>query len=103
MQFRFEGHDTTTSGITFCLYNIAKSPAVQEKCMKEIIEVFGKNPKEPATLAKLNQLSYLELCIKESLRMFPSVPLVGRLATEDIKLSKCSKFEMFEFGLCKGQ
>lgn len=56
--------------------------------MKEIIEVFGKNTKEPATLSKLNQLSYLELCIKESLRMFPSVPLVGRLATEDIKLSK---------------
>lgn len=65
-----QGHNTTTSGITFCLYNIAKNPDVQEKCFKEIVEVFGTNPKEPATLAKLNQLSYLELAIKETLRMF---------------------------------
>lgn len=68
-----KGHDTTTSGISFCLYNIAKHPEVQRKCFNEIVEVFGSNTKEAATLSKLNQLHYLELAIKESLRLFPSV------------------------------
>lgn len=86
--FTLQGHDTTTSGITFCLYNIAKNRDVQEKCFKEIIEVFGTDKTEPTTLAKLNSLSYLELTVKESLRLFPSVPFIGRLAMEDIELSK---------------
>lgn len=83
-----KGHDTTTSGISFCLYNIAKHPEVQRKCFNEIVEVFGSNTKEATTLSKLNQLHYLELAIKESLRLFPSVPFFGRIAMQDIKLSE---------------
>lgn len=85
--FMFEGHDTTTSAITFCLYSIAKHPRVQEKCLKEIIEVLGTDKNEPTTLMNLNQLSYLEITIKETLRLYPSVPVVGRHAMEDLKLS----------------
>lgn len=86
--FMFEGHDTTTSGITFALFNIAKYPEVQRKCYNEIVEVFGTGAVQPATLPLLNQLSYLELAIKESLRLFPSVPFVSRESDEDITLSK---------------
>lgn len=97
--FFFQGHDTTTSGITFCLYNIARNPDVQRKCFEEIVEIFGKDLKAPTTLTQLNQLSYLELVIKESLRLFPSVPFVGRMATDDINLSKVFFVILFDFGL----
>lgn len=89
-----QGHDTTTSGITFALYNIAKYADVQRKCLKEIVDVIGTDPKHStATITQLNQLSYLELVIKESLRLYPPVPIVGRLATDDVELSK-QFFEM---------
>lgn len=74
--------------MTFCLYNIAKYPDVQKKARKEVDDVFGRDRREPATLAKLNELTYLELVIKETLRLYPSVPIIGRLATEDIELSE---------------
>lgn len=100
------------------MYNIARSPEVQKKCFEEIFEIYGKDTKAPTTLSELNRLSYLDLVIKETLRLFPSggysniiqfrtvklmikqkllkfsVPLVGRMAPEDIHLSK---FENFYF------
>lgn len=85
--FMFEGHDTTTSGITFCLYNIAKYPEVQAKCIKEMNAVLGVDRQKRTSLLELNNLHYLDLVIKESLRLFPSVPLIGRTLYEDAVIS----------------
>ena len=39
--FMFEGHDSTASTISWCLYNLAKYPECQEKCREEIMNVIG--------------------------------------------------------------
>lgn len=83
-----QGHDTTTTAITFCLYNIAKYPEVQKKCFEECRSIFGDDKRAPTTLADLNNLSYLDLVIKESLRLYPSVPYIGRKSNEEILISK---------------
>ena len=36
----------------------------------------------------LRQLKYLEQCVKEGLRLYPSVPIVLRTLKEDAKLGK---------------
>lgn len=69
--FMFEGHDTTTSGIAFCLLNIAKYPEVQEKVYEECSNVLADT--ESISVQDLNQLNYLENVIKESMRMYPPV------------------------------
>lgn len=86
--FHPQGHDTTTSGITFSLFNIARNPEVQRKCFEEIRHVFGDDKNAPTTIKHLNDLRYLELVIKETLRIFPSVPFIGRQISEDVHLSK---------------
>ncbi|XP_068142442.1 cytochrome P450 4d8 isoform X1 [Drosophila tropicalis] len=85
--FMFEGHDTTTSAISFCLTAISRHPAVQAKLLNEIHEVLGKDRNRPITIRDLNELKYMECVIKESLRMYPSVPLVGRILQTDFKYS----------------
>ncbi|XP_037029638.1 cytochrome P450 4d1-like [Bradysia coprophila] len=84
--FMFEGHDTTTSCLLFSLYNIAKKPEVQQKCFDEIRDIFGNDKTRPTEMKDLNDLHYLELVIKETLRLYPSVPLIGRHITEEVEL-----------------
>nr|ABG34549.1 cytochrome P450 CYP4D35 [Musca domestica] len=74
--FMFEGHDTTTTALSF-------TPEVQQKLLAEIYAIFGEKSVEPFTLAKLSDLKYMECVIKESLRLYPPVPLIGREITED--------------------
>jgi len=39
--FMFEGHDTTTSALSFCLHEVSRHPEVQEKMLEEILRVLG--------------------------------------------------------------
>lgn len=86
--FMFEGHDTTTSGIAFCMYNLAKHHEVQQKAFEEIRDVIGDDVNKKVTQKDLNDLHYLELVIKETLRLYPSVPVYGRKISENVEISK---------------
>lgn len=51
------------------------------------MNVFGTIDADP-TMKEISELKYLDAVIKETLRLFPSVPFIGRTLKEDIKLSK---------------
>ncbi|XP_050449076.1 cytochrome P450 4C1-like [Cataglyphis hispanica] len=83
--FMFEGHDTTAVAITWSLFLLGNNLEHQEKVHEELEEVF-KDSKTPASVKELSQLKYLDRIIKESLRLFPSVPVITRKLTKDIKM-----------------
>ncbi|KAL0132769.1 hypothetical protein PUN28_000480 [Cardiocondyla obscurior] len=83
--FTKKGHDTTAVAITWALFLLGSNPEHQEKVHEELEEVFG-NSDAPITVKDLPQLKYLDRVIKETLRLFPSVPVITRLLTEDVKL-----------------
>lgn len=83
--FMFEGHDTTSVSLCFTLMLLANNKNIQEKIYEEVMDVFGHACRKP-TYQDLQNLKYLELCIKECLRLYPSVPLISRIATVDITL-----------------
>ncbi|XP_029156076.1 cytochrome P450 4C1-like isoform X1 [Nylanderia fulva] len=84
--FMFEGHDTTAVAISWTLFLLGNNLDQQEKVHKELEEVF-EDSKTPASVKKLSQLKYLDMAIKESLRLYPSVPIILRQLSQDIKLS----------------
>ncbi|XP_017093177.2 cytochrome P450 4d1 isoform X2 [Drosophila bipectinata] len=85
--FMFEGHDTTSSALMFFFYNIATHPEAQKKCFDEIRSVVGDDKATPVTYELLNKLHYVDLCVKETLRLYPSVPLLGRKVLEDCEIN----------------
>ena len=59
----------------------------QNKVYEELEHVFQGSDRS-VTMKDLNEMKYLERVIKESLRLYPSVPSIGRELTEDIQLGK---------------
>lgn len=55
---------------------------------EELSEIYGmETPKSaPIKYDDLQYMRYLERVIKETMRIFPTVPLLGRQLTEDLKI-----------------
>ncbi|XP_018355885.1 PREDICTED: cytochrome P450 4C1-like isoform X1 [Trachymyrmex septentrionalis] len=83
--FMFEGHDTTAVAITWTLFLLGNNLEHQAKVHEELEEVFGDS-ETPASGKELSKLKYLDRVIKETLRIFPSVPIISRELTEDVKI-----------------
>uniref|UniRef100_A0A7N4P318 Cytochrome P450 family 4 subfamily F member 8 n=1 Tax=Sarcophilus harrisii TaxID=9305 RepID=A0A7N4P318_SARHA len=84
--FMFAGHDTTASGISWALYNLAQHQEYQDRCRQEIKELLGDRQPEEIEWDDLVQMPFLTMCIKESLRLHSPVSMVSRYCTKDIQL-----------------
>ncbi|XP_044109963.1 cytochrome P450 4F3 isoform X4 [Neovison vison] len=84
--FMFEGHDTTASGLSWVLYNLAKHPEYQERCRQEVQELLRDREPQEIEWDDMTQLPFLTMCIKESLRLHPSVTVISRCCSQDIVL-----------------
>jgi len=52
----------------------------------ELDEIFTDS-KQAATMEDLNKMRYLEMCLKEALRLYPSVPFISRLLNEEVQMT----------------
>lgn len=97
--FMFEGHDTTSVGICYTLLLLASHRNIQvlqslyysspvnqflfKNRIYDEIEQILPNSTKP-NYQSLHDLKYMERCIKETLRIYPSVPFIARILGEDI-------------------
>ncbi|KAG5306909.1 CP4C1 protein, partial [Acromyrmex insinuator] len=83
--FMFEGHDTTAMGICFALSLLAEHKDIQDRVRKEVNAVIQENQGK-LTMKSLQDLQYLERCIKEALRLYPSVFFISRVISDHVQL-----------------
>jgi cytochrome P450 len=62
------GHETTAHALTWALYLLARHPAALQRVLAEQRAVLGGQPPDPTTLGALR---YLEMVLKETLRLYP--------------------------------
>lgn len=70
--------------MTFLFLMLAMHESVQERVFEEINEVFGGNKDLIADNEKLSELKYVEMVIKETLRLFS--PATGTSQSTPTKL-----------------
>ncbi|MBD2594887.1 cytochrome P450 [Nostoc spongiaeforme FACHB-130] len=77
------GHETTANTLSWTWMLLAQNPEVREKLQSELDQVLqGKLP----TLEDLGKLVYTQQVIKESMRLYPPVSLMGREAAVDTQI-----------------
>ncbi|KAH8245805.1 hypothetical protein KR038_011129 [Drosophila bunnanda] len=79
--FMFEGYDTTSTCLIFTFLLLALHEDIQQRCYEELESL--PEDSDEISVFQFNELVYLECVIKESLRMYPSVPLVGHKCVEE--------------------
>jgi len=78
------GHETTANALTWTWYLLSQNPACEARLHAEIDEVLqGRAP----TYDDLPNLRYTEKVLTESMRIFPPVWAIGRMAVETVRLN----------------
>ncbi len=77
------GHETTANALSWTWMLLSQNPEAAAKLHAELDQVLAGNP---PTDADLSQLPYANAVIKESMRLYPPVSLIGREAVEDVEI-----------------
>ncbi|KAL4133394.1 hypothetical protein PRIC2_003712 [Phytophthora ramorum] len=90
VNFLVAGRDTTAQALSWFFYNVSQNPHVEAKLRREIYkklpELVNSEVCVP-TLQQVNRLVYLEAVMKETLRLYPPVPMSPKYAVRDTVLS----------------
>ncbi|HEV7221757.1 MAG TPA: cytochrome P450 [Pirellulales bacterium] len=77
------GHETTAGSVAFLLGLLARHPETQAELHQEVRDL-------PPDSAPLDALPLTEAVWKETLRLFPSVPMMDRTVSEGVQLGEYS-------------
>ncbi|MFO0967244.1 MAG: cytochrome P450 [Gemmataceae bacterium] len=77
------GHDTTSAALAWFWYLLSQHPEIERRAMAEV-DALGN---VDVTFEHLPRLKYVEMVVKESMRLYPATPfLYGRETTQDVEL-----------------
>jgi cytochrome P450 len=78
--FLLAGHETTSTALTYALHLLGRHPDAQRRVRAEVTAVTGdRSVMAPQAAA----LPYTTRVLKETMRLYPSAPLIGRRAVKD--------------------
>ncbi|CAG2173519.1 unnamed protein product [Oppiella nova] len=84
--FLLVGYETTASTLSFCTYELALNPSVQDILYEEISSAIDSDGE--ISYEELSRLSYLDAVLSETLRLYTPFPRLSRIASTDYKLGK---------------
>ncbi|KAJ4434864.1 hypothetical protein ANN_23435, partial [Periplaneta americana] len=83
--FYSAGFETSSTTITFCLYELAQNPDIQERVREEIhasLRKYGEN----VTYDSIQEMGYLDKVVAETLRKYPALPFLTRECVQSYKI-----------------
>ncbi|KNE64201.1 hypothetical protein AMAG_09245 [Allomyces macrogynus ATCC 38327] len=86
LTFLIAGHETTSNLLAWCLWLLTQHPLIEAKLLAEAVSVCGTDPSVPITAAQMAQLTYTTAVLKETLRLYPPVPIIMKRCEMDTVL-----------------
>ncbi|KAI9222419.1 cytochrome P450 [Blastocladiella britannica] len=79
LTFLIAGHETTATLLSWTIYQLTQNPMVEARVLEEAVRVCGSDPSIPITFQQVGQLTYITQVLKETLRLYPPVPILGKM------------------------
>ncbi|RZC38626.1 p450 domain containing protein [Asbolus verrucosus] len=79
------GFETSSTTMTFALYELAKNQRIQERLREEIEQVLRKHRGE-ISYESIQEMKYMNQVVDETLRKYPPIPFITRECIRDYKL-----------------
>ncbi|XP_005413824.1 PREDICTED: cytochrome P450 3A11-like isoform X3 [Chinchilla lanigera] len=83
--FIFAGYETTSSALSFIMYELATHPDVQKKLQQEIDAALPN--KALPTYDVLGEMEYLDMVVNETLRLHPIATRTQRICKKDVEVN----------------
>uniref|UniRef100_A0A182PZ02 Uncharacterized protein n=1 Tax=Anopheles epiroticus TaxID=199890 RepID=A0A182PZ02_9DIPT len=80
--FYIAGAETSTATISFTLHELSHNLEAMAKLQQEIDDMLERSNGE-ITYDNIKEMKYLDLCVKETLRKYPGLPILNRECTID--------------------
>lgn len=84
LQFFLAGFETSGSTVAFALYELATNPTVQELLRADVKSTLKKHGS--FSYEALQDMKYLEKCLSETLRKYPTLPFLDRTCITDYRI-----------------
>ncbi|XP_044761017.1 probable cytochrome P450 6a14 [Coccinella septempunctata] len=79
------GFETSSTTMTFSLYELSKNKEIQEKARDEVRRVLERHQGK-LTYDAAMEMRYLEQIINETLRKYPPLPVLNRICTKEYRV-----------------
>ncbi|XP_007910179.1 1,25-dihydroxyvitamin D(3) 24-hydroxylase, mitochondrial [Callorhinchus milii] len=83
-ELQIGGVETTANSLLWAIFNLSRNPKAQDKLLQEIQNTLTEN--QIPTAEDIKKMPFLKACLKESMRITPSVPFTSRTLDEEIVL-----------------
>lgn len=82
--FYVAGFEASSTAIAFALYELASNPEYEERLYNEIKGIVDENGE--LTMDSINEMTFLDDVLEETLRLYPPLPVVDRIALKDYQV-----------------
>ncbi|XP_037040404.1 probable cytochrome P450 6d5 [Bradysia coprophila] len=79
------GFESSSSTMSFCMYELAKHPDIQQRAYSDIVDALRAHGGQ-MTYESVAEMKYIDHCIDESLRLHPPFPMTARQCTKEYRI-----------------
>lgn len=91
--FFVAGRETSITTMTYALCELAKHPEMQKSVREEILEKI--QTANGVTYEAVHDMKYLHQVINETLRLYPSAPILDRSSLEDYTVQVTIRYTLY--------
>lgn len=84
--FYIAGSETSSSTVAYTLYELTQNEELMDRAQEDI-KLTLENHDGVLSYESINEMKFIDLCVKETLRKYPGLPILNRECTKDYQVA----------------